>query len=243
MIHPAAVQPGLTMDVVVTQEWTRHEPKTYERPTLGGPKETAYVQPPGNFTPFTTDRPALQVALGYGWRHSEDVGTYLHLAGGNLTPPTLGGYVQLLGSPVDAGLGVLLPFIGYVGGYGLVGKGIPLGLRSELRFDGGARALYDYAEETRAWGPMGLLSVRRGAFTVGVWGDATFHNRATFALYCDEICRPENFVRRRTAVGAYLRVGHAPSPTEPAATRGHGAYLLHSGARQKTNTEAQAQKL
>jgi hypothetical protein len=218
VVHPAAVQPGLTLDVVVANDWNRHEPKTYQTtgPTYyPPPPQVGYLSPPGNFEPFTSSRPGLQIAVGYGWRHSENRGTQLQLVGGNLTAPTLDGYFQLLGRPLDAGLGAIITFIGYAGGYGMVGKGIPLGARSELRLDGGVRALLDYAENTRSWGPMGLLSLRRGGVTVGLWGDGLFFDGVTYVLYCDETCNAENFVTRRFSLGGYIRFGRAPAPPAP----------------------------
>jgi hypothetical protein len=212
VIHPAAVQPGPSVDVVVSQDWSCHAPKPVKR---GGGEQTAYLGPPGAFEPFTSSRPALQIALGYGWRHSENVATQLQLVGGNLTPPTLDGYFQMLGHPIDAGVGVLLPFIGYFGAYGMVGKGLPLGLRHEVRLDGAVRAIYDYSEDTRSWGPTAMMSLRRGGIAFGLWGDALFFDGVTFATYCDETCRPEDFTRRRFAMGAYLRFGRALAPAAP----------------------------
>jgi hypothetical protein len=215
VVHPAAVQPGLTVDVVVANDWNRHEPRTYQTGAPPGESQVGYLSPPGNFDPYTSNRPALQLAVGYGWRHSENVGTQLQLVGGNLTAPTLDGYFQLLGRPFDAGVGVLAAFIGYAGGYGMIGKGIPLGAHSELRLDAGARALLDYAEDTRAWGPMGLLSLRRGGVSIGLWGDGLFFDGVTYVVYCDETCNAANFVRRRFSLGGYVRFGRAPAPPAP----------------------------
>jgi hypothetical protein len=117
------VQPGFGLDVVVTQDWNRHEPRSYRQATgPDGTAQTAYVSPPGNFEPFNSSRRALQRAVGYGWRHFEDVATQLqrlvetgHRRHSTDTP-------SLLARPLDRRRRCAPPFLGYLGAYQPVEK-------------------------------------------------------------------------------------------------------------------------
>jgi hypothetical protein len=67
VIHPAAVQPGFTLEILAGQASVRHEPM----PSGGGPPpgmenktNSRHLYPPGYFAPYSSWRPALQLALG-----------------------------------------------------------------------------------------------------------------------------------------------------------------------------------
>ena len=202
VIHPAAVQPGFTLDVLGGATLVRHEPMG----PYGGPTRNDYLEPPGKFDPYSSWRPAVQLGAGYGWRFSRNVGFQPQIAVGNRTPPTLDTYLQLIGWPLDAGVGALGTF-GHFGAYAMIGKGLPLGGRTELRLDAGARLLFEIADgpkEGRA--TMALLSLRHGAFAAGLWSDNTFFDSASYDIYCDETCKPANFARWRASGGVYLRM-------------------------------------
>jgi hypothetical protein len=202
VIHPAAVQPGFTFDVLGGAARVRHEPMR----TRGANVVNEYLEPPGRFDPYSSWRPAMQLGAGYGWRFSEHLAIQAQIAAGNRTAPTLDGYLQLLGWPLDAGVGGLAAF-GYFGAYGMVGKGLRLGGRTELRLDGGARSLFFIADgPDRGWAAMALVSLRRGGFTAGLWSDSTFFPSTSYDSYCDETCEPGNFARWRAAGGLYLRI-------------------------------------
>lgn len=201
VIHPAAVQPGFTFDALVGAARVRHEPM----PSDGDRTLNQYLDPPGPFDPYSSWRSAVQIGAGYGWRFSQHLGLQTQLTIGTQAPPVLDTYGQLMGWPVDAGVGALLSF-GFLGAYGMVGKGLALSSRTELRFDAGARTLFIADGADRGWGTMALLSLRHGPLTVGVWSDNTFFDSASYDDYCDEICEPRNFARWRAAGGLYLRL-------------------------------------
>jgi hypothetical protein len=184
VIHPAAVQPGFTLEVLGGAARVRHEPMR----TRGANVGDKYLEPPGRFDPYSSWRPAVQLGVAYGWRFSEHLAVQAQILAGNRTMPTLDGYLQLLGWPLDAGVGGLAA-LGYLGAYGMVGKGLRLGQRTELRLDGGARTLFFMADgPERGWAAMALVSVRHGAFTAGLWSDSTFFPSTSYDLHCDETC-------------------------------------------------------
>jgi hypothetical protein len=198
LIHPAAVQPGLTMDVLPAHEITRHEPKAQE----GG------YRAPGDFAPFTSSRPSLQVAIGYGRRHGEHTGIQLQLSAGSLSLPTLDAYFQFLGDPLDAGVGLALAFPGFVSPYVMAGKAYGDG-STQLRIDGGLRGLWvfeSYGPDYPAGGPMALISLQRGRWGAGLWTDAVYLDKPQYYIYCDEVCMAEDLARWRVSVGVYVQV-------------------------------------
>ena len=202
IVHPAAVQPGVSAELLVGQAHVRHEPL---RGSSGGP-----ITPPGEFEPRSSRRPAMQVGLGYGWRFSPDVGVQVQAWAGKRIGAGLAGYLQLLGSPLDAGVG-LSAALGAAGPYVMVGRGRRLDPRTELRLDGGVRliAIFESYPTTTVWGwgPMALVSLRRGPFAGGVWADGLLLDQPSYDMYCDETCDPDDFLRRRVTVGLYFRVG------------------------------------
>jgi hypothetical protein len=196
LIHPAAVQPGWTMDVLPGHEITRHEPKAGE----GG------YRAPGDFASFSSSRPSLQLALGYGRRAGKHTGVQLQLSAGSLSLPTLDAYFQFLGDPLDAGAGLALAFPGFVSPYIMAGKAF--GGSTQLRIDGGLRALWvfeSYGPDYPAAGPMALISLQRGRWGAGLWSDAVLFNKPQYYIYCDETCMAEDLARWRVSVGLYVQ--------------------------------------
>ena len=198
VIHPAAVQPGLAVDVVPAHETTRHEPKS---------QEGAY-RAPGDFAPFTSSEPSLQVSLGYGWQFGEHTGVQLQLAAGTLTLPTLDAYFQFLGAPFDAGAGLAFGFPGFASPYVMAGKAIGDG-DIRLRVDGGVRGFWvlePYGQDYPAGGPMALVTLQRDLWAAGLWADGVYSPSPQYYIYCDENCMAEHLARWRLSVGAYLQI-------------------------------------
>ena len=169
VLHPAEVQPGLSVDILVGAERPLHAP--FERPNFD-PRRQEELR---SFAPYRTTEGLVQMAVGYGWRFRYQQGVQLGLAVGTLTLPMLDAYWQFVDSILDVGVGGTAT-VGHgspvvPSGYLMVGRGWTIGVDKTLRADAGYRyipggksgSFYD----TQSSGPMALLGFHRGNHRAG----------------------------------------------------------------------------
>jgi hypothetical protein len=208
VLHPAEVQPGLSVDVVVGAERPRHAP--YQRPD-SDPRLQSEL---GSFAPYRTTNGLLQVAVGYGWRFRHQQGVQLALVAGTLTLPMLDGYWQFLDSVLDVGVGATATVGGrnnlvLPSGYLMVGRGWTLGVDKALRADAGYRYIPGGSStsphDTRTSGPMALLGFHWGKIALGLWLDQQWYRQTVFDTHCDDACTRDDTVSSKLSLGAFLR--------------------------------------
>jgi hypothetical protein len=203
VVHPAAVTPGPTIDVLPGAAVVRHVPRP-----------DSYTAALREFEPFHSVDRVLQLNLGYGWRLSRHLGLQVLASAGLTTAPTLAPYVQIVGHPFDLGVGLTASLSGrsghglVPGSYVLAGKERTGDDGGVLRIDAGFRWLriHDGKQWQQGFGPMGLLSLRHGRFAVGVWADYQHLTGPVWRTMCDDICRPEDLSGGAVGLGGFLRV-------------------------------------
>jgi hypothetical protein len=207
VLHPAEVQPGLSVDVLVGAERPLHAP--LERPDLD-PGLQARLR---SFAPYRTTEGLLQVAVGYGWRFRHQQALQLSLAAGTLTLPMLDAYWQLVDSVLDAGVGGTATVGGMnrvlPSGYLMVGRGWTIGIDTALRADAGYRYVPGGSSgsphDTRTSGPMALLGFHRGNIALGLWVDQLWFRETVFNTSCDDACTRDDTVSSKLGLGVFLR--------------------------------------
>ena len=198
VLHPAAVVPGLVLDLQVGVERPEHRPI----PNAADPRSR-------KFGPYRTSEFLLHGGLTYGWRLSELQALQLGIAVGNITGATLDFYWQFLGGGLDAGVGVTTGIGILLSGYGMAGRAFDLGSDRQLRIDGGYRVapwvdhFSSYA--TTAHGPIALLSFVSSPVSFGLWLDHLWLSKTIFGNNCDDLCGPEDTVNNRVSLGAFVR--------------------------------------
>jgi hypothetical protein len=209
LIHPAAVQPGLAIDVVPGVEIVRHTPIP--------PSNSQQIDSDlTGFGPYRTTRPLAQLNLSYGWRLSEQVGMQVAASGGANAAPGLDGYLQFLAHPFDAGMGLTLSLNGrtlpngFVPGiYAMAGKAWSQLSGYELRTDVGLR--YEainvaYGGWERGINPFVLLTLGSlHQWRYGLWFDARWYSRSVVASLCDDNCDRDDLVETTAALGLFVR--------------------------------------
>jgi hypothetical protein len=172
---------------------TRHEP------LRGGPGSGG---PLLEFAPFNSGRPVALLNLGWVWRLSEDRGFQLMATVGNEVLPSLAWYSQLLGGPVDFGLGVSLSAIS-PGAYSLIGKELRLKPSVAMRFDLGAHVEFVVGRGPGifTYGPQALWTFAIGTFEVAFWGDLHQFSQPMVVDLCQDNCQKEDVVYRRVSAG------------------------------------------
>jgi hypothetical protein len=206
VIHPAAVRPGLAIDLLSGVEVIRHAPTSAPKsPNVTG------------FDPFYTAQALAQVNLAYGWRLSEQVGMQAAVSAGANVAPGLDGYVQWLSVPFDAGTGATLSVnertlpAGFVPGlYAMAGKGWPTGEESLVRLDLGFRweAVHvGYTGWENGLGPFALLTVGNPSrLLYGFWFDGMWFSRPILRSMCMDTCEARDVADAWAAAGLFVRV-------------------------------------
>jgi hypothetical protein len=209
LIHPAAVQPGLAFEVVPGVEIVRHAPVPQSNAQRLGSALT-------DFVPFHTIRPLVQLNLAYGWRLSDQVGMQVAASAGANVTPGLDGYLQVLGSPFDAGMGLTLSHNGRIfpngfvpGIYAMAGKDWSLLPGHELRTDVGLRGeainVRDAGWE-RSINPFALVTLGRWSrWHYGLWVDARWYSHPVLTSFCEDSCTGDNLVDATVALGVFAR--------------------------------------
>jgi hypothetical protein len=204
VIHPAAVQPGLSIDVTTGVEVSRHEPESVLTPPLA------------DFDPFHTALVLGQLTVTYGWRLSENAGVHVAASGGPNAAPVLDGYAQLLAVPFDAGAGVTLSTNGRMlhdgwvpGVYAMAGKQLAAPSGRAMRVDVGLRAEAVHSRYTgwqRSLGPFALVTLAASSrYALAAWADGRWLSRPVLRSMCQDNCEPRDLVRGGVAGGLAVR--------------------------------------
>jgi hypothetical protein len=206
IIHPAAVHPGLAIDIVPGVERVRHAPSE----TSQAPQQLM------EFDTFDSVRPLGHVSLSYGWR-STHFGAQLGIAAGLNSAPVVDGYFQFINWPLDGGVGVTLSTKGtrlprglVPGVYGMIGREWIGQGGVAARADLGVRRESVYAGRS-GWvtgiNPFLLVSVAGWLpASVGVWIDARSYSEPVLFSMCDDACRPRDLAKFTGAMGLFIRM-------------------------------------
>jgi hypothetical protein len=209
LIHPAAVQPGLALQLAPGAEVVRHAP-------IPQSNAQRYDSRLSSFEPFHTLRPLAQLDLSYGWRLSEHVGMQVAVSAGANVTPGLDAYLQFLARPFDAGMGLTLSCNGRIlpngfipGIYAMAGKGWSPLASHELRADVGLRweaINVTYAGWERAINPFALMTLGRlSRWHYGLWVDGRWFSRPALASFCQDNCDGDDLVDATFALGVFAR--------------------------------------
>jgi hypothetical protein len=209
VVHPAAVSPGWFLDVLPGIARIEHTPRTGRmNPALE------------SFQPFQDQAPVGQFNIGYGWRFSRHCGLQLASSFGFDSAPTVAPYFQLLGHPLDVGVGGTVSLNGRTlprgfvpGAYTLIGKQLPFAGFEQFRVDGGVRWLriHDGVAWQEGYGPNVLLTIQRNTAALGVWADYLQLTGPVLRSLCSDTCGPADLQRSNLSAGVFLRFGARPA--------------------------------
>ena len=204
IVHPASVPTGWFLDVLPGGASVEHTPE----PSRGNPR----LQ---QFEAFHSFEPVAQLNVGYGWRFSRHLGFQMMSSFGFDAAPTVAPYVQVLGHPVDLGVGGTLSLNGRIlphgfvpGVYGLIGARLPFAGIENFRVDGGARWLriHDGTAWQQGHGPNILLTGQSGRVALGIWGDYLYLTGPVLRSMCSDTCEPRDLQRSNLSFGVFLRI-------------------------------------
>ena len=207
VIHPAAVRPGISLTIASGLEVARHEPGSSDatRPALA------------QFEPFHSAGAFAHLGVSYGWLFSEHVGIQIGASGGPSSAPAIDSYLQFLGVPLDAGIGVTASVNGrqlpnglIPGVYGMLGRGWTTGTGSEVRFDVGFRWESVHVSGTgreSALNPFSSVTFLTGSrHALGLWLEGRKYTEPVLRSMCQDSCLPKDLVDSSAAAGLFVRI-------------------------------------